>query len=478
MGKLLDIISPLLQFVPEIKKPINKIPLKEKIWWTLGTLFVYLIACQIPIFGIIVNSGSDPLYHLRAVMASNRFTLMELGISPIVTSSLVMQLLAGAKILNIDQNNRQEKAKFESAQKLLGLIVTFGQATLYVFSGMYGSLSELGIFRCVFIVLQLSLSGIIVLLLDELLQKGYGLGSGISLFITTNTCENIVWKAFSPTTTNTGRGTEFEGAIIAFFHFLITRKDKTRALKEAFYRRNLPNITNLLATVIIFLTVIYFQSFRVELPLRSQRVKGNAGTYPIKLFYTSNMPIILQSALVTNFFFFSQMLYKKFGGNILIRLLGKWEDVANQGRAIPVSGLAYFISPPRSFLEIFTNPFHAVIYLTFILGTSIIFSKSWVDISGSSAKDVAKQLRDQKMSLRGGYRDQTVKRKLAKYISTAAKFGGLCIGILSIVSDFMGAIGSGTGILLAVTMIHQYFETIQKESGGIAGLGGLGNLFK
>jgi protein transport protein SEC61 subunit alpha len=50
-----------------------------------------------------------------------------------------------------------------------------------------------------------------------------------------------------------------EGAVIALFHLLITRSDKVRALKEAFYRPNLPNITNLLATILIFLVVIYFQ---------------------------------------------------------------------------------------------------------------------------------------------------------------------------------------------------------------------------
>lgn len=57
------------------------------------------------------------------------------------------------------------------------------------------------------LLVQLFVAGLIVLLLDELLQKGYGLGSGISLFIATNICETIVWKAFSPTTVNTGRGT-------------------------------------------------------------------------------------------------------------------------------------------------------------------------------------------------------------------------------------------------------------------------------
>jgi len=97
------------------------------------------------------------------------------------------------------------------------------------------------------------------LLLDELLQKGYGLGSGISLFIATNICETIVWKSFSPATINTGRGTEFEGAVIALFHLLATRTDKIRGLREAFYRSNLPNLTNLMATILVFGIVIYFQ---------------------------------------------------------------------------------------------------------------------------------------------------------------------------------------------------------------------------
>lgn len=107
--------------------------------------------------------------------------------------------------------------------------------------------------------MQLFFAGIIVICLDELLKKGYGCGSAISLFIATNICETIVWKAFSPYTIQSSRGTEFEGAIISLFHFLLTRTDKMKALKDAFYRTNLPNVSSLLATVIIFMVVVYFQ---------------------------------------------------------------------------------------------------------------------------------------------------------------------------------------------------------------------------
>merc|ERR1712157_563801 len=218
-----------------------------------------------------------------------------------------------------------------------------------------------------------------------------------------------------------------------------------------------------MATVLIFVVVIYFQGWRVDLPVKYQKYRGQQGNYPIKLFYTSNMPIILQTALVSNLYFVSQLLYNRAPTNVLVRLLGQWQDVeGTMGQKIPVGGIAYYISPPTSFAEIVYDPFHAVFYLTFILTACALFSKTWIEVSGSSARDVAKQLRDQHMMM-PGYRDSDLPRVLNRYIPTAAAFGGACIGALTIVADFLGAIGSGTGILLAVTIIYQYFEMIYKE---------------
>jgi protein transport protein SEC61 subunit alpha len=450
--------------LPEVAQPEKKVPFREKVLWTAGTLFIFLVCCQIPLYGIKSSDSSDPFYWMRVILASNRGTLMELGISPIVTSGLVMQLLAGSHIIEVDQSLKEERALFNGAQKLFGMIITIGQSIAYIWSGMYGDISDLGASNALLIIVQLFCAGIIVIILDELLQKGYGLGSGISLFIATNICENIVWKALSPTTINTGRGTEFEGALIALVHLLITRTDKVRALKEAFYRQNLPNVTNLLATVLVFMIVIYFQGFRVDLPVKYQKQRSGPGTYPIKLFYTSNIPIILQTALVSNLYFMSQLLYRRYPTNVFVNLLGRWQDAeyAHQGQSIPVGGLAYYVSPPSSLAEILSDPFHAVFYLVFILTACALFSKTWIEVSGSSAKDVAKQLRDQQMIMKG-HRESSLVKELNRYIPTAAAFGGLCIGALSVLADFMGAIGSGTGILLAVTIIYQYFEIFVKE---------------
>jgi len=161
---------------------------------------------------------------------------MELGISPLVTSSMIMQLLQGAKIIEVNMGSKNDKELFQSAQKLFGLVITVGEALGYLLSGMYGPVSELGMIKSVLIVTQLSVAGVIVLLLDELLQKGYGLGSGISLFIATNICEIILWKSFSPITIRTEQGAEFEGAIIALFHFGMTKKSLYQAFNQALFR--------------------------------------------------------------------------------------------------------------------------------------------------------------------------------------------------------------------------------------------------
>lgn len=465
--KLLYALRPFLSYIPEVASPDRKVQFREKAMWTAITLFIFLVCSQIPLYGIMSSESSDPMYWMRVILASNRGTLMELGVTPIITSGMIMQFLVGSQLLVVDYTIKEERALFSGAQKLFAIIIALGQATVSVWSGVYGDPKQIGAGISILLVLQLCVAAVITMLLDELLQKGYGLGSGISLFIATNICETIIWKAFSPTTYNTGKGTEFEGAVIALFHLLFTRGDKVRALKEAFYRDNLPNVTNLMATILVFAIVIYLQGFRVEIPVKSNRFRGQQGSYPIKLFYTSNMPIMLQSALVSNIFFVSQLLYKRFPDNLLVQLIGVWKSPEGIPQEFATSGFAYYISPPHSLVNALSDPLHFIVYVTFMLSACAMFSKTWIEVSGSSPRDVAKQLKDQQMVMRG-HREGSMYKELKRIIPTAAAFGGLCIGALSVAADLLGAIGSGTGILLAVTIIYQYFEIFVKEQNDMA----------
>jgi protein transport protein SEC61 subunit alpha len=458
-----------------------QIGLGQKMFWTVTSLLVYLVCSQMPLYGIANTKQSDPFYIMRMILASSRGTLMELGITPIITSGMILQLLAGAKIIDVDQSLKEDRQLYNAASKLLGILITFGQAIAYVISGMYGDISDLGAITSFLLMVQLFVAGIIVLTLDDLLSKGYGLGGGINIFIVTNICEGIVWKAFSPTTFNVGKGTEFEGAILAFIHLLFTRSNKLKAITDAFFRANLPNLTNLIATVVIFLIVIYIQGFKIELPVKNQNVRGQQGTYPIKLFYTSNIPIILLSALVANVYFISQLLYKRYPTWLLVKLLGRWSEATESSGSVPVGGLSYYVSPPRNFGDVISDPFRAVFYITFMLSACALFANTWIQISGSSPRDVARQLRDQKMVI-SGMRDKSSLHVLNRYIPTAAALGGMVVGALTIFADLLGATGSGTGILMCVTTVYDLWEKVakelQQELGGNVGLAGLTRLLQ
>jgi len=142
--QVLKALKPAMTIIPEVQTPVKKVAFREKVLWTVITLLSFLVCCQIPLYGIRSNEASDPFYWSRVILASNRGSLMELGISPIVTSGLVMQLLAGARLLVVDQSNEEEKELFAGAQKLFGMLITIGQGIVYVYSGMYGDFYDLG----------------------------------------------------------------------------------------------------------------------------------------------------------------------------------------------------------------------------------------------------------------------------------------------------------------------------------------------
>jgi len=154
--RVLRLVKPFLNFLPEVKQAERKVPFREKALYTGVSLFVFLVCSQLPLYGIHAASGADPLYWARVIMASNRGTCMELGISPIVTSSLVMQLLTGSKIIELDHNVKEDRQLLAGAQKLLGVLITIGEAVAYVVSGMYGDVRELGSINAILIIAQAS----------------------------------------------------------------------------------------------------------------------------------------------------------------------------------------------------------------------------------------------------------------------------------------------------------------------------------
>lgn len=106
-----------MSILPEVTAPDRKVAFNHKVLWTATTLLIFLVCSQVPLYGIMSSDSSDPLYWMRVILASNRGTLMELGITPIVTSGMIMQLLAGAQLIEVDFGLKDDRALFGAAQK-------------------------------------------------------------------------------------------------------------------------------------------------------------------------------------------------------------------------------------------------------------------------------------------------------------------------------------------------------------------------
>jgi len=468
VGRFLSLFKPLARIVPEIKKPERRVRFNEKIFWTALVLVVFLIMSEVPLYGITKNALGE-LAALRIIFASSRGSLMELGIGPIVTAGLILQLLAGSNMIKADMGNPEDRSLFTTASKVFSIVLTGVQASAYIIGGMYGSLSGN---VAIIVFLQLIAAGLVVLMLDELVQKGWGFGSGISLFIMAGVAQHIFWQAFTPLS---GVGEEAQGLTYGFFWALGQVIQQGKPLSMIWLRGQNPSLMGLIATVAAFLVIIYMEGVRVELPLSYAGYKGYRSRYPIKLLYVSNLPVIFASALFANVYFFSQLFWSMNGQplpgrNVWLDLLGQFTvtqpPAGSTGSASiqSVGGLVYYVTAPRNFTDVMGDPVRALVYLGILIAFCVVFSLTWLEVGGLGPSTVAKQLVDAGMEIPGYRRSgRAVEQILKRYIPAVTVLGGVVVGLIAGVTDFFGVFGSGMGILLSVGIIYQYYETLMQE---------------
>jgi preprotein translocase SecY subunit len=454
-GRFLSLFRPIARVLPEIKTPERRVRFNEKLFWTALVLIIYLVMSEIPLFGVETTALGE-LAALRTIFASSRGTLMELGIGPIVTAGLILQLLVGSAMIQADMTNPEDRSLFTSASKTFSIILTGVQAFAYIIGGMYGALPGT---TAIIVFLQLLLAGIIVMLLDELVQKGWGFGSGISLFIMAGVAQQIFWQTFSP-----GTGL-FVGSLTLFLTGQGTFENWI--MGTSVY----PSFIGFIATFVAFLVIIYIEGIRVELPLSYAGYKGFRSRYPIKLLYVSNLPVIFASALFANVYFFSQLLWSVNGApspgtNFWLDLLGQFQTTGSgtSAQIEPVGGLVYFVTSPRSLLNTIEAPHRALIYMGILVAFCVVFSLTWLEVGGLGPSTVAKQLVDSGMQIPGYRRSgKAIESILNRYIPAVTVLGGIIVGLVAGVSDFFGVFGSGMGILLSVGILYQYYEILMQE---------------
>ncbi len=454
-------MEPLLAAMPAVRSPEGHVHFKNKLMWTLGILILYFALTNIPLFGL-ASSSQDVFMAYRALLAGASGSIVHLGIGPIVTASIVLQLLKGADILQIDTSETRGQVMYMGLQKILILVMIVVEAAPNLIGGFMqpdptiaaqffgGNLFAVSLL----IFVQICIGGVLIFLMDEVVTK-WGIGSGVGLFIIAGISQALVngfinWTAVS------------DPYPVGFFPRLFAVVLDGANFIQYFG-------TNLLAfatTIIIFLIIVYVESTRIEIPLAHAQVRGARARFPVKLIYASVLPMILVRVLQANI-----QMVGMFLSNVGITILGKFNGQT------PQSGLMYFLAPingPTDWMWWVTDLGHAPwevllrmgIDTTFMVVGGAIFALFWIKTAGLDSKDVARQIQMSGMSIPGYRRNpQVLEKYLDRYIPRVTIIGGVFIGILSIVANLFGVIGavSGTGLLLTVSITYRLYEEIASQ---------------
>ena len=454
-------MEPILAAMPAVKSPDGHVHFKNKLMWTLGILILYFALTNIPVFGL-ASSSQDVFMYWRALLAGASGSIMHLGIGPIVTASIVLRLLKGADILHIDTSEARGQVIYMGLQKILIIVMIVIEAAPNLIGGFMkpdpaiaaqffgGNLFLVSLL----IFIQICIGGLLVVFMDEVVTK-WGIGSGVGLFIIAGISQALVngfvnWLPVS------------DAYPVGFFPRLFSVLLDGANFIQYFGKDLLAFAT----TIIIFLVIVYVESTRIEIPLAHAQVRGARARFPVKLIYASVLPMILVRVLQANI----QMI-GMFLSNVGITILGTFKDQT------PQNGLMYFLAPingPTDWMWWTTDLGHAPwevllrmgIDITFMVVGGAIFALFWIKTAGLDSKDVARQIQLSGMSIPGYRRNpQVLEKYLDRYIPRVTIIGGVFIGILSVVANLFGVIGSvsGTGLLLTVSITYRLYEEIASQ---------------
>ena len=485
---------------PSISKPEGHVRFNQKLWTTVLVLIIYFAMTNVLIWGM-SGTALDIFSGFRAIMAGASGSIMHLGIGPIVTGSIIMQLFAGAKIINLDLQDSNDKQMYQGVQKLVVLVMIPVESIPQTYGFLTADpviVESIGSGWANFIIVaQLFAGSYLVFLLDELVSK-WGIGSGISLFIAAGVAQSTFVGTLSPLPAAGGGMGDFSvqnppsGALPMVFYMFRTLSNSDMVSQNGFEVMLLTHVNPLAAlfsSVVVFLVVAYAESSRLELPLTHGKVRGHKGSYPIRLVYASNIPVILMAALLANINMFT-LLFWSHPTLMTVPILGAdgaWSIAPYLGSYEPGSstasdGFAWYASMVNGVQDwllpllnqqgdiyghtLWQIMLHVLTYVTLMTLGSMVFAKFWIETTGMGTKDVAKQIERTGMQIPGFRRSpKAVEKILERYIPPVTLFSGAFVGLLAAGADLLGTVGNatGTGLLLAVGIILRTYEQIQKE---------------
>src|SRR3989344_4395643 len=460
----------IFNFIPEVKKPEEKkLDFNTKLKWTLIVLISFFVLANISLFGLSINA-LERFEYLAIILGTDFGSIISLGIGPIVMASIILQLLMGSGIISIDTTTIEGKKFFQGIQKILVFFFIIFESPIYVL--MQGLQANPGFAWLV--ILQLILGGLAIFYMAEVTDK-WGFGSGVSLFIGAGVSWRLITSAFQ-FVNQQGRNclldfnnTACSGKVLVLIQSVINR----------YPIEFISAFAAIMSTILVFLLVVWAQSLKVEIPLSFGKIRGYAVKWPLSFFYTSVIPVILTAALIANLQLFGGLMENSaapcYTGDVencngaakvayYFGFLGRFV----QGQ--PVSGFAFWLGS-TNLLELAIRGGFRYIYLIqgithtlFFMIFSTVFAVFWVKTSGIDAKAQAHKIAASGLQVAGFRQDERVLESiLERYVMPLTIMGGLAIGFLASISNLVGALVSGTAILLVVMIMFQFYQNIAQQ---------------
>ena len=401
---------------------------------------------------------------MSIILGASFGSIISLGIGPLVTASIVLQLLNGSGIVKFDLTTSEGKRSFQGVQKMMGIFFIIFEAIIFIFMGGLAPPTQFQGTAIYFqlqllLVFQLFLGGILIMFMDEVVSK-WGFGSGISLFIAAGVSQSIFIRALSPFPSPTNPAVP-TGAIPLLFYSLAANDPLTAGLM----------IAGILATVVIFAMAVYSQAMKIEIPLSFGRIRGHGIRWPLSFIYTSVIPVILVAALLANMQLWARLMQNWAEGSVSkivhffsVYIFGQVES------QFAGHGIIQWVYAPNVVEAIIKGSitFDIIIkglgYLLIMIVGCVIFSWFWMQTAGMDAKSQAKQIMASGLQIPGFRKDwRILERLLERYITPLTIMGAIAVGILAASADLAGALTSGTGLLLTVMIVYKLYEEIAKQ---------------
>ena len=487
-----EFLNPVLKYIPSIKKPDHPFTFREKLKWTAIIMVAYFAMFSTPALGVQAGQAQALFQLINVIFAAKIGTLITVGITPIVLSSIVLQLLQGSGVLKIDLNDMEQRGRFQSIQKLIAMIVAVVESVFFTYTFMASGIVAPAAFGLV--VVQLTLGAIFIIFLDEMMVK-YGITSGINLFIAGGVAYAIIAGTLTvllPAAVgalSTGGATAIPQAILAFGPLFVA--------------------------IIVMLISIYAYDMKVELPMVFSQFRGIGGRLPISLLYASVMPVIFAMSLEIAMTSVLGGGLAHLGSSNLVGFLGYYTNqTSSTGANTPVldGGLLYLLSPNDfqespfpppfgsgysayfSYLATGTSPLqlpwgntpkgvnlqvsctaanscvevpewvHIISSTLLLVGLCVVFGKFYIEMTGQNPKNVADQLQSVGWQIPGFRRDpRIIEGILNKYIPTITVLGSIFVGLLAAFANLTGAVGSGMGVLLTVGIMYSLYQQLESQ---------------